>query len=106
MNENTPLSPLGPDQVVPSAPARRSDAERGAPDATFRMLLERLQARAEELEAQSQQVDDPQRLSGAVETARASLEEALSLSQELLEAFREASQQNDSRANDVEENDR
>lgn len=109
MVDSTPTNPLGPEPIVPASPVQpggRSDgAPREATDVTFQRMLERLQARAEELEVESKSVDDPTRLSGAVEAARASLEDAVSLGEELLEAFREASQQ--ARTNDErQENDR
>ncbi len=59
----------------------------------FHVLLERLQARAQELEKSSPNVNDPERLAGAVDSARESLEDALSLSDQILEAYHEAQQQ-------------
>jgi len=49
-----------------------------------------LQAQARELEAATPGVADPKELAGAVDMARASLDDALSLSDQLLEAFHEA----------------
>ncbi len=61
----------------------------------FRVLLERLQAQAAELEETSRTLDDAADLPSAVDVARASLDDAVSLSDQLLEAFREARHQPD-----------
>ena len=57
------------------------------------MLLDRLQEEARALEEKSRNLDDPRELSGAVEIARSSLDDALSLGDRLIEAYREARQQ-------------
>ena len=59
----------------------------------FQVLLDRLQERARELEETRKTVDDPAQLAGAVDSARASLADALSLGEELLEAYRQAQSQ-------------
>lgn len=64
----------------------------------FRALLERLEREARALDDQVQQVDDPRRLAQAVDRAHASLQDALSLSDRLLEAFRQATTAADSPA--------
>ena len=56
---------------------------------SFQVLLERLQAKAAELEQTSKSLERPADLADAVADARASLEEAGSLGQRLLEAFRQ-----------------
>ncbi len=56
----------------------------------FHVLLEQLQQKAQALESTSQTLEDPRSLAGAVDMARASLDDALSLSDRLLEAFRAA----------------
>lgn len=56
----------------------------------FRALLERLEARTQELEEQGRTLDDASGLAGALSTARASLEDAVSLGDQLLEAYRES----------------
>jgi len=81
---------IGAASSTPGARARQAAGSAGG--AEFQALLERLQERTKELEETSQAVDDPGALAGAVETARASLEDALSLSDQLLEAYREARQ--------------
>jgi hypothetical protein len=93
------LRPSDPRPVQPAAPGS-ARAGGSAPAAsisadpaggiTFRALLERLQDRADELDRKSKGVRDARELSGAVDIARASLTDALSLSDRLLEAFREA----------------
>lgn len=56
----------------------------------FEALLERLEARAAELEQKSRSLSSPAELPGALDAARVSLEEALHLGAELLEAYRAA----------------
>lgn len=68
------------------APAR--EVEEGGP--AFRALLADLQAKAAELKASSEKVAGPNELRGAVDTARATLENALDLGDQVLEAFRGA----------------
>ncbi len=70
-------------------PARKPEAESPA----FRALLERLQKSAQELERTSETVADADHLAGAVDQARESLTDALSLSDQLLEAYRAAEHQ-------------
>ena len=102
-----PIDPRGlaPIQGTPKAnpaaePSQGADSENPA----FRVLLERLQVQAEALEEKSKGVDDPRQLTGAVDAARASLEDALSLGEELLEAFRKVQHQAPTDAQDTEEN--
>ena len=59
----------------------------------FQVLLDPLEESARELETTRETVDDPTRLAGAVDSARASLADALSLGEELLEAYRQAQSQ-------------
>ena len=100
-DSNAPLNGLGSSsRSVPAGPVTSAGQSSGA-DAlksaengvAFRALLERLEERASNLEVQSKSVEDASGLAGAVDTARASLEDAVSLSEELLEAYREALQQ-------------
>jgi len=93
MNENM-LQPLGPETIRPQTPSSRAPAvhhDEKAP--AFEALLEKLQSHAQVLGEKSQQVSDPEHLSGAVEAAKASLDDAVSLGDRLLEAYREARQQ-------------
>jgi len=67
--------------------------------AAFHALLERLETQARELEAQSQSIASPKDLTGAVDRAHASLQDALSLGDRLLEAYRESLARNQVSAN-------
>ena len=66
-----------------TAPLRPEEAAPG-----FQALLEKLEATAGALAAR--ELDHPDHLAGAVEDARASLESALDLGRELVEAYRQA----------------
>ena len=68
----------------------------GEGGAAFRALLENLEARAQDLKQQAGEVTQAEDLAGAVDDAGASLADALSLSDRLLEAYREAITQDDS----------
>ncbi len=81
-----PIQPLDP-KADPKGEATRS-AERSESSPAFQVLLERLQEKARELQERSRSADDPAALSGAVDTARSSLEDARTLTEELLEAYR------------------
>ncbi|MEM9800492.1 MAG: hypothetical protein AAGA20_09200 [Planctomycetota bacterium] len=63
-----------------------------AAGAAFRALLERLEAKSRALGEASESVDDPHRLAAAVEDARTSVADAVSLGSDLLEAYRAAQQ--------------
>lgn len=76
-------------QVPPSATTPSGSETRPA----FKALLEKLEERARALQEETSRVEDSTRLAGAVEGARSSLEEALSLGEELLESFRQSQQQ-------------
>ena len=77
-----------------SAPASSTKAAANgaspAGGAAFQALLEKLETQARELEAQSQQIESPKDLTGAVDRAHASLQDALTLGDRLLEAYRES----------------
>ena len=97
MVENSPIRK--PTSPLPSTPVEGpskagstpASSEQGGP--AFRALLESLQEKARSLQHDSQHVDKPEDLSEAVDRARASLDDALSLGDRLLEAYREAVQQ-------------
>ncbi len=80
--------PLRTNPTGQPAPGR-AERTRGASPA-FQVLLERLSARAQELEEKSKTLDAPGDLPQAVDSARASLEDALSIGEKLLEAYRAA----------------
>lgn len=73
-----------------NGPQGPESAESGA---AFRALLERLEQNAEALDRATAELNDPAGLGQAVENARVSVEEALALGSDLLEAFRAAQQQ-------------
>lgn len=85
----------GPAGVGGKPNAGKAEAEAAeAGGFEFRLLLERLETRASDLAQATRAVDSPDELGRAVDTARASLEEALSLKDQLLEAYRQAERQN------------
>jgi flagellar hook-basal body complex protein FliE len=76
--------------VAGPAPEANAAPTALAGGAAFQALLERLDNQARELEAQSRTIEKPADLSGAVDRAHASLQDALSLSDRLVEAYRQA----------------
>jgi len=90
MVDNIQSNP-GASRLAPSG-AKTTNPSPGtaAAGAAFQALLERLETNARELEAQSQSIESPQDLTGAVDRAHASLQDVLSLSDRLVEAYREA----------------
>ena len=91
----TPIRPLpGPEHVSGAAGARKPpQGDPAASGPAFEVLLEKLEQRARELRDDSGNVENPAQLAGAVDRARASLEDALTLSDQLLEAYRQSLQQ-------------
>lgn len=88
-------NPLGVDPLRAAAQApEAAQPSKSTEGPAFHVLLERLQAQASELEETSRTLEDPKSLAGAVDIARTSLNDALSLSDRLLEAFREHQHQN------------
>ena len=84
--------PRGPGGLDAPQPASKTGLDT-AGSVEFRLLLERLELRASDLAEETRGVDGPAELGRAVDTARASLEEALSLKDQLLEAYRQAERQ-------------
>ena len=96
----TPINPSGNPSGDPSGipgvdPIRKAGTAAGEAAQTgrldgpaFHVLLERLQTRARELEATSRDLEGSDALAEAVDAARASLDDASSLGDRLLEAFR------------------
>jgi hypothetical protein len=89
MDGTSNASPLVPDPIRSASAPRKPapSASRGASPA-FEALLERLTARASELEERSRTLQAPEEVPAALDAARASLEDALTLSERLLEAYR------------------
>ena len=87
------IDPLiqGPGEARSTGEPRAVDNDPKA-GAAFRALLERLEEKSRELGEASETLDDPRRLGDAVKHARASVEQAVLLGSDLLEAYR-ASQQ-------------
>lgn len=84
------VDPVKPDlKIVGAGDAPRAAAKpAGEPDVAFRALLERLRSNADQLAQSSEQASDAKSLSNALGDAQASLRDALSLSEQLLEAYR------------------
>jgi len=83
----------GPAPSDPSARPSSAASDARAAGPAFRALLEQLEEKARMLQDDAAGVRDAERLAGAVDTARASLEDALSLSDRLLESYRQSVQQ-------------
>lgn len=92
MVENNPIQRAGtsPPGGVGKVGGSTSKQPGGAGGPAFQSLLEKLQQQARSLQQDSENIERPEELSGAVDRAQASLEQALSLSDQLLEAYREA----------------
>jgi hypothetical protein len=69
-------------------PAANAPPKGAAESPAFHVLLERLSRSARELQENADAVERPSDLAGAVGRAKASLDDALSLGEELLEAWR------------------
>ncbi len=80
---NKALSTTAAAPVAPAGPALRP--EEAAPG--FQALLEKLEATAGSLA--ERKLDEPEHLAGAVADAKASLETALDLGRDLIEAYRQ-----------------
>ena len=78
--------------ILPGAPSESKLASSDG-GVTFRALLDDLEAKARDLHQKSEVLERPEDLAGAVQGAKASLNDALSIRDRLLEAFREAQQQ-------------
>lgn len=80
----------GPPPGSPAGEAR--EAQESQTSAAFRALLEKFEANAEELRKRTDDLADPQALKEAVSSARRSINEAVVLGGDLLEAYRAAQQ--------------
>lgn len=84
------LSRLGGLQGTgPASGETRSKPTQESNAPAFHALLEKLQAKAQELETARESVERPEDLAKAVDRAQDSLEAALSFGDQLLEAYRE-----------------
>ena len=81
--------------VEGSARPQQDDTKAGA---AFRAVLERLEEKTRALGEASERLDDPSRLGDAVLSARASVEEAVSLGTDLIEAYRASTQRSNHKA--------
>jgi len=84
-----PQVPATPLSIRPAGGTNPAQKSASARTPAFEALLERLEARAAELEEKSK-ITGPAELPGALDAARVSLEEALRLGEELLEAYHAA----------------
>ncbi len=91
MDEQIPI-PGGPSPTRGVEPATRKPATSTEAGPAFRALLEQLEHGAQGLTRASEGLEKPEQLAGAVDRARATLDDALSLGDQLLEAFRAANQ--------------
>ncbi len=81
-------TPHGADRVGAASGAKPQSPTNPAAGAAFQALIDELEAQARQLAADSQQIAGPTELAEAVDRAHASLADALSLSDRLLEAYR------------------
>lgn len=82
---------LGPVQGPGSQSGSRPNKVSGD-GAAFKVLLEKLESQARRLKEVGDTVERPEELAGAVDRARASIDDALSLGDQILEAYRAAVQ--------------
>ncbi len=91
MDDRIPIQG-GPGPIRGVEPATQKPATAPEAGPAFRVLLEQLEQQAQGLTRASEGLDEPKELAGAVDRARATLDDALSLGDQLLEAFRAANQ--------------
>jgi len=87
------VSQTSPASSAPPAAGAKKPGDVGAGSAAFKVLLDQLEDRAQALELESQRDLSQDDLAGALDNARASLEQMLTLKDQLLEAWRAAQQQ-------------
>jgi len=95
MSDPAPKLPLGGPQRAGAAAAPAARAKTASPEAaaSFKALLDRLEQKAEALEAKAHGELAPEELAQAVDEARSSLEDVLALQDRLLEAWRQSRHQ-------------
>jgi flagellar hook-basal body complex protein FliE len=93
MAESIPTQ--GPLKAGAVQPGAKPTAKSALPESgvAFRALLDELELKARDLQQQSRSLERPEDLADAVQGAKASLDDALSIRDRLLEAFRQAQQQ-------------
>lgn len=87
MSDQLPIQGIRPASEPARPQAASVDTQGGA---QFRALLDRLQREATSLQQNSGGLEDPAALAGAVDQAGSTLDEARSLGDQLLEAYRAA----------------
>lgn len=90
MHDPTKISALGATPGLTQDAVQAPRQAEGADGAAFRALLEKMEQSAHQLRRASESLDSPAQLGPAVESARHSVEQALTLGSDLLEAFRAA----------------
>lgn len=90
MVDNNPIQRTNANSISPAASSKSNSAGKASSGPAFEALLEKLQQQAKSLQHDSETVAKPDELTGAVDRAADSLKDALSLSDQLLEAFRES----------------
>jgi len=88
-----PNNAIGGPDSIPGAVPGASPAKKTEGGAQFQAMLDRIEQRARELSATSNDAIEPEALAGAVDRARESLEDVLTLKEQLLEAYRQAQSQ-------------
>lgn len=78
---------------VAGATPDKAAAPKRSDGAAFKVLLERLEQQTQKLREDGTSLADPSELAGAVDRAKHSIDDAVSLSEELLEAYRAARHQ-------------
>jgi hypothetical protein len=94
MTDPSPLNrPIGGPESISGAKPEASPARKTGGGAEFQAMLDRIEERARELSAASSDALEPGELAGAVDRARESLEDVMTLKEQLLEAYRQAQSQ-------------
>ncbi len=92
---------LGETRSAGEPKAADNDSAAGA---AFRALLERLEEKSKALGKATETLDDPRRLGDAVKHARSSVEDAVLLGSDLLEAYRATQQRATSQSSTTQDN--
>lgn len=87
---NAGNAPLNPASAITPGKAGKQEQAEGTGGPAFRALLESLQEKSRSLSQDSQKLEKPEDLPDAMDRARSTLTDALSLSEQLLEAYRQA----------------